>query len=400
MTGMRILVLSSFYPPHHLGGYEIACESAVRGLRERGHELRVVTSRHRTPDVSEDGDADRVLHLFWEAGEWRRPGLAGAVRATREDLRALERIVDEFRPDAVWAWHMAALSKSLLQWCLGRGLPLALAVHDLWPLYDIDPDPWLRWTRGARAPVGGVVGRMAGLPTRPLDLRGAAAVSYNSEWTRGQVAGSGLVPDGPVVYPGLDAVAFRPTPLRADAIRRFLVVGRVERRKGPSIAVEALARLRAAGIGDATLHLHGRSERGHRAELERLAGGLGLADAVTFGESSDRGDMGAVYAGHDAVIHAATWDEPFGLTIAEAMATGRPVIASPTGGATEIVHDGNALTFRPGDVDGCAKRMWQLASDPGLADRLVTEGLRTAERFTERAATDAHERHLMSALTG
>jgi glycogen(starch) synthase len=395
---MRILVLSSFYPPHHLGGYEIACESAVRGLRERGHEVRVLAGRYRNPDVAGDDDeVDRELNLFWEAGEWRRPGLAGAVRATRQDLGAFGLVLERFHPHVVWAWQMAALSKSLLTRCFERRVPVALSFLDLWPLYDVAPDPWLRWTGRARRPVGRALGALFGLPTRPLDLRTAAAASFCSDWLRAQVAGAGIVPEGPVIHPGVDPSLFAPAPGR-DTIRRFLVVGRVEPRKGPAVAVEALARARAAGIGDATLTVWGRSEGGHREELESLARRLGVTEAVTFGQTAVRNELPSIYAEHDAVIHAATWEEPFGLTLLEAMACGRPVIASPTGGAREFVSDSNSLTFPPGDVDACAKRMWQLASDPSRAPRLVEAGLQTAARFTERAATDAHEEQLRSVV--
>jgi glycosyltransferase involved in cell wall biosynthesis len=291
---------------------------------------------------------------------------------------------------------MAALSKSLLSRCLERGMPVVLAIHDLWPLYDIAPDPWLRWTRGWRAVVGRLGGSRFGLPVRDLDLR-ALAVSFNSSWTRERVTADGSVPEGSVIHPGIDETMFTPSPMREN-VRRFLMVGRVEPRKGPAVAVEALARVRAAGIGDATLTVHGFSERGHRTELEDLASRLGLGDAVTFGQSASRSELASVYATHDALIHAATWDEPFGLAILEAMACGRPVIASPTGGANEIVTEDNALTFPPGDIEACAKRMWQLASDPSMAARLVEAGRKTAAKFTEGEAVRAHEEQLLAVV--
>ncbi|MFN2544474.1 MAG: glycosyltransferase family 4 protein [Actinomycetota bacterium] len=394
---MRVLVLTSFYPPHHLGGYEVACESAVRGLRERGHEVRVLTSSFRNPGVSGGDDAVRELHLFWEAGEWRRPGLVGAVGATRQDLGVLERAVAEHRPDLVWCWQMSALSKSLLSRCAAIGVPIALAVHDLWPLYDLRPDPWLRWVRGWRAPVGWLLSGIARLPRDPPDLRRAAA-SYNSAWTRERVVRAGITAEGPVIPPGVDLERFAPTPPAPGPVRRFLHVGRIEPRKGPTVAVEALAHLGDAGIADATLTLVGPSERGHAREVEAAARRLGLGGRVVVEGAIRREDMPAAYARHDAVIHSATWEEPFGLTIVEAMACGRPVIVSPTGGAKEIVTESNALTFPPGDAEACAKRMWQLASDPALASRLAEEGLRTAARYSEREVNGADEEHLRSVV--
>jgi glycogen(starch) synthase len=395
---MRILVLTSLYPPHHLGGYEIACRSTVRGLRHRGHDVSVLASRYRVDGVADDEEAERSLRLFWEAGKWNRPGLRGAVQATRNDIATLRRALTRFRPDLVWAWHMAGISKSLLSECAARGLPMVFAVHDLWPLYDLKPDPWLRWTRGWRFPVGRGLGTWLGLPARALDIRAAARASYNSDWTREQVVRSGVLGDGPVIYPGVDLSLFGNAPGPQRPIRRFLVVGRIEPRKAPAVVVEALAQLRGAGIEDATLTVMGSSERNHLKELEALAQRLRVEDAVTFRRAVPYERMPGVYAEHDAVIHAAVWDEPFGLTIVEAMACRRPVIASPTGGANEVVSDANALTFSPGDAEACAKRMWQLATDPTLSPRLVAEGEKTAKRFSQETSTRAHEEHLRSVL--
>ena len=46
---MKILVVSNLYPPDFIGGYELGCRQAVDVLRDRGHEVRVLTSTPRTP---------------------------------------------------------------------------------------------------------------------------------------------------------------------------------------------------------------------------------------------------------------------------------------------------------------------------------------------------------------
>jgi hypothetical protein len=44
---MRILVLTNFYPPHYVGGYELGCRDVVEGLRARGHQVAVLTSTYK-----------------------------------------------------------------------------------------------------------------------------------------------------------------------------------------------------------------------------------------------------------------------------------------------------------------------------------------------------------------
>jgi glycosyltransferase involved in cell wall biosynthesis len=397
---LRILVLSAWYPPHHLGGYEIACQAAVRGLSARGHELEILASRFRLPDREGPDEARRVLNLFWEDGRWRRPGLGGAVVAAGEDLRAFRGAVDGFRPDVLWVWHMGAISKVLLAEAYARGLPYVLSLLDLWPVYDLPPDPWLRWCHGLRAPVGLAIGRARGYPSRvPRLAADAAGAAYCSTWLQDVLAGKGVTARGRVIYPGIDPSRFPPGPPLEHPVRRFLQVGRIEPRKGQAIAVEALGKLHAGGYRDTTLTFAGAAEGGHDAELRALAGRAGVGDAVRFAGPVPPEDLARVYAEHDAAIHAATWQEPFGLVLVEAMATGRPLLCSPTGGAREIVTPNvDALTFEPGDASGLAARMEAVAADPSLAARLARAGLRTAERFTEDRASAEHESMLLDVV--
>jgi glycosyltransferase involved in cell wall biosynthesis len=84
----------------------------------------------------------------------------------------------------------------------------------------------------------------------------------------------------------------------------------------------------------------------------------------------------------DIVVHASTEPEPFGLSIIEAMACARPVIASRAGGAAEIVEaSGGALFHRPGDSADLANRITHLAGDPARRRCLARAGRAAAERL-------------------
>ena len=59
-TAMRILVINNLYPPYSLGGYEERIATVVRGLRGRGHAVRVITSQVGTDKPATSWDEDRV----------------------------------------------------------------------------------------------------------------------------------------------------------------------------------------------------------------------------------------------------------------------------------------------------------------------------------------------------
>lgn len=116
------------------------------------------------------------------------------------------------------------------------------------------------------------------------------------------------------------------------------------------------------------------------AELRERAGGLDIG-FVPF-----QAEPAAAYRALDVVVHASTAPEPFGLTIAEAMACGRAVVVSAAGGAAESFADGrDAVAVPPGDIAALAAAVARLSADADERSRLGANARRTAERRFDRA---------------
>ncbi len=82
-------------------------------------------------------------------------------------------------------------------------------------------------------------------------------------------------------------------------------------------------------------------------------------------------DSAAALRSLDIVVHASTSAEPFGLVIAEAMATGRAVVISDKGGVAELVKPGaTGLTYSSGNVEQLTAAVTQLVDHPELRDAL------------------------------
>jgi glycosyltransferase involved in cell wall biosynthesis len=115
-----------------------------------------------------------------------------------------------------------------------------------------------------------------------------------------------------------------------------------------------------------------------RAQVERL----GLTGHVGFVPFQQ--DPRDAYRALDIVAHASTRPEPFGLTIIEALACGRPTLVSAGGGAAELFTEGqDALGFQPGNADGLARRVLELAGSADLRARLAEKARTSAvERFS------------------
>jgi glycosyltransferase involved in cell wall biosynthesis len=111
---------------------------------------------------------------------------------------------------------------------------------------------------------------------------------------------------------------------------------------------------------------------------------------VSFSRSR-RDRLQEVYAEADAVLFPVQWEEPWGLVPLEAMAVGRPVVATGTGGSAEYLrHEDNCLLFQPRDsAAALAEAVESVARSDDLRTRLRDGGLRTAARFTQDAYDDA-----------
>jgi glycosyltransferase involved in cell wall biosynthesis len=168
------------------------------------------------------------------------------------------------------------------------------------------------------------------------------------------------------------------------------MVGRLESWKGHAVFLKALAlvkdavpRVRGIIAGDSVPH-----EPGYRASLEALQKGLDLQERVTF--CGHRADVPAVMSALDVLVLASTSPEPFGRVLIEAMAAGKPVVATGAGAVPEIIQDGEqGLIVAPGDPGALAEAVIRLLSDPGLARTMGQKGrLRVEERFEVRQYVD------------
>ena len=209
-----------------------------------------------------------------------------------------------------------------------------------------------------------------------------AAIITNSMSTRstlGSTTRMVAVTPSPVVY---DAVATAVPPVGPSGANVVIgMVGRLAAWKGQDVFVRAFARAfpdgpeRAIIVGGALF-----GEDDFAAELTTLIADLGLSDRIELTGHVD--DVPAELARMHVVVHASVIPEPFGQVVVEAMAAGRPVIASSAGGPAEIIEDGiDGLLVRPGDVADLADAMTRLARDSVERDRLGRAARIAVERF-------------------
>lgn len=154
-------------------------------------------------------------------------------------------------------------------------------------------------------------------------------------------------------------------------------VGRFSPEKGHRVLVEAFARVRAV-FPEARLILVGYG--GEESELRQAAARAGLADAVIFPGERDSSE---VLPSFDLFVQPSLYESQ-GLAILEAMAAGRPVIATDVGGVRDVVRDGETgLLVPPKDPGALAAALVELAKAPERAGALAARArAEVRERFS------------------
>jgi glycosyltransferase involved in cell wall biosynthesis len=181
----------------------------------------------------------------------------------------------------------------------------------------------------------------------------------------------------------------------ADERPLLAIVGQISSWKGHDVAVQALSAVRARHP-DAALLVVGEvkfasaattlDNASFRRRLDRLAGELGLPqDAVRF--LGERDDVPAILAATDLLLAPSTV-EPFGRSLAEAMAVGVPVLATRNGGPPEFIDDDRTgWLLDPLDAPAWSARVASLFERPG---RLAEVGAAASLAARARFSCDRH----------
>ncbi len=178
--------------------------------------------------------------------------------------------------------------------------------------------------------------------------------------------------DYTVIPNGVDLNHFSPDVLPperfSDGKMNILFVGRLEKRKGLNYLLEAYAQIRRQ-IPDSRLIIVGPGTRWSGRYEKRAQDGVVFTGYVTYDE------LPRYYKAADIVCFPATGRESFGIVLLEAMAVGKPVIASNIRGyASVLSHGSEGLLVPPRDVPGFASAIAHLAGDSRLRQEMGARG--------------------------
>ncbi len=365
---MKVLLVNDYATL--TGGAELLTLSLRDELRRRGHDARLFASRAR-PGA---GVAAADYECFGTTSRFRTL----LQTANPSALQKLRRVLAEFQPDVVHVTMFLTQLSPLI-------LPLLKDVPSLYSVVwyrPICPLGTKMLPNGAEChkPAGAVCYHDGCLPLRdwlPLMLQmklwrrwrdAFNLIVANSEATKRRLVAEGIEPVE-VVLNGVPLQPARP-PLSSPPTVAFS--GRLVQEKGVGVLVQAFAKV-VAEVPEARLIIAG--EGPERERLNKLITDLGLPAFVSLLGHLPRPELERRFATAWVQAVPSSWAEPFGMVAAEAMMRGTAVVASDSGGLTEIIRDGETgFLVPPGDVNALAGALLLLLRDCQTAERMGAAG--------------------------
>ena len=363
MSSVRVLLLSNAITPDRQGGLERHCRELGSALSRKGADV-VIHARRVNPDDPERSlDADGVEIWRFATPSKEHPAYAlGYPAASAKAVRAAVRAASGTR-----ILH----SNFPLQ-----GLPLALGRT---PYVHTFQAPVHRELLGEHQGSYALPGPTKAAAVHLMRagesqvVRRARWVVVLSEFMKAQAIALGASPQSIIVLPGgIDTGRFSPGPPVAHPWADgdgpvIFTARRMVPRTGVGELVEAFARI-GAQVPGARLALAGRGPL--EQDIRARVAALGLGERVRLlGWISDE-DLVGWYRAADLVVMPTQELEGFGLTTAEALACGTPVVGTPAGANPEVLSRLDAsLTTRDASADAIADTVIELLREPRrLAD--------------------------------
>ncbi len=364
------------------GGMEIHGKLLTEGLVRSGHQVSIITTRH--PDGQEYEEKQGVgIHYLKDTrfGARRNNWPQASVSKFRQLNKEQPFYVVLSQSFAAYGLASGSLNfripvVPMLQGCIKQGISSFRT--------NVLRDP--------RRPVA-ILRSFAGLfysyyaVEKPLLSMAASVVVVSNELKDDlrRWYGESIADKAVVIFNGIDTERFSPNPgFRRDIREKYgvaereillLSLGTVNREKGHHLAVAALERILPKNP-DTKLMIVGTGE--YEQTIKKEIGLSNLGGNVLFTGHIDNLETPKYYNAADIFLMPTLRIEGLPFVLLEAMACGKPVIASQIGGNTSVVHDKeNGLLVQPGNVDELADGISLLLNNKELASELSSSARTT-----------------------
>ncbi len=422
---MKCLLTVHQFFPDHVTGTEVLTLSVARELRARGHDVRILTGFPADDPIDTGKRTDTYEYDGFTIYRIKQPasGLGAGtslVRMRYDDPEAADyarRILEEYQPEVVHAFHLDRLGAGLIDVVKSAGLPMFMTPTDFWALCPtaqlLLPDgsmcagpekggancvkhllslkskgksdraiahiPAPIWNgltkvaKRAHIEVAATIDRPGWIAPRINQLDGLLVPNKMMQERLLQngikqdlmhLARFGIRKDSSAGTPDIPAQMRRRDPSKKV---RIGYIGTLAPHKGCHVLLNAALELPA---DQAEFHIYGNPDQfpDYMAELRETAQGR---SNITFHPPFPNAQIDAVFADLDVLVVPSVWFENTPLVIYSAQKARCPVVVSDLPGLTEvIVHAQNGLSFPANDSKALKTQLSRVIDEPDLLETL------------------------------
>ncbi len=362
---MKICLVTSAYRPY-LSGVSEHVHHLALSLHNRGHQVSILTtcfptfSRHNPETEKIDFPVTRIgraLVLPAHGGHFTLPAGLNLARQVKNYLA-------EYQPDLVHCHGI--FPPEICYWAaVSATVPVVVTFH------TVSPRVAAPFQTAFRICFRRLVNRVS----RRIAVSQACA-SWAQGWFPGEIA---------VIPNGVDTEKFHPSAWAPKSVETpsILYVSRLDKRKGLPVLLRALPGVKRV-IPEIKLLVVGAGPL--ESACRRLTHKLGLDNAVRFCGFVSPEDLPAWYAGCTVFCAPTLKPEAMGIILLEAMACGKPVVASRIPGYDEVItHGRNGLLFPPGDSEALTEVLLKVLTSSTYRESLSRQALADAQEYSWRA---------------
>lgn len=382
---MKILQINKYLYPK--GGAETYALALIELLSKNGQEIACFSQKN-SKNVACDQAGYFIDNLDLSKYSLhtilRLPRLFWSLKARR----LVKKLIAENRPDIVHIHNIYhQISPSILPLFKEAGIPVVMTVHDfklIVPNYTLRADgsrpphknsylidallklefAWHKWLK---------------IYQTQIDLYIAP-----SEFVKDKLIENGFAGDKIKVVPHFLSKDFKKAKTakykKSKTEKYLFASGRLDDGKGFADLIRVFAELNIAGL---KLKIAG--EGPDKDQLAKLIKDLGLKKQIELIGQKNRAQIIELIANSKIVVNCSRLHETFGLTVLEAMALGKPIVASKVGAIPELItHEKNGLLYQVSDAGDLKKQLLKLINDEKLRDRLAREAKLTAKNYSEK----------------
>jgi len=383
---MKILQINKYFRPK--GGAESYLFDLIDLLKNNGQEILVFSQNH--PDNLKSNQAEYFLtDLDLSHFNWPMVLKLGRLFWSLRAKKQIEKLILTNKPDLVHIHNIYhQISPSILPVIKKYHLPIIMTVHDF---KLIKPDYTLR--------VDGKPNKTNLLTRLILNLEfnlHKRLKTYQkhidlfiapSEFVKHQLQKNGFDPDKIIVIPHF--INLEKYPVSNKTENYLLSAGRLDDSKGFDVLINALKQADLPGL---KLKIAGRGPA--EKSLKQLVKSLNLENQVEFTGFLTKKNLKRLMADSLAVICPSRVHETFGLSVLEAFALAKPVIASHVGAYPELIKPNQTgQLFETDNIAELAGRIKQVYNNKYQAKQIGENGLKLAKTFTP----EQHYQNIISA---